>query len=211
MDMISVLIVDDHDLLRSGLKTLIEMEADITIAGEAGSACEAMSILRSGRVDITIMDLELPDKNGLELLKDIKNEAIETSVLVLSMHPENRWAKRLIQNGACGYLTKVNAAEKIVAAIRAIEHEGHYITPEVSAVLFEEVAGTQKPVVHARLSDREYEVFILISKGKTIRDISEQLSLSVNTVNTYRRRIYEKTGFKNSEQIIKYAVEQKLV
>lgn len=209
--MISVLIVDDHDLLRNGLKNLIELEPDMQIAGEAGTAAEAMEILRSCPVDITILDLELPDKNGLEVLKDIKNESIDTAVLVLSMHPERRWAKRLIQNGACAYLSKVKASEKIVTAIRGVYKEGHYITPEVSEVLFNEMASTQKPVIHARLSDREFEVFILISQGKTVRQISEHLTISINTVNTYRRRIYEKTGMTTSEQIIKYALEQKLV
>ncbi len=209
--MISVLIIDDHDLLRNGLKNLIELEPDMRIAAEAGTAAEAMDILRSRPVDITILDLELPDKNGLEVLKDIKNESIDTAVLVLSMHPERRWAKRLIQNGARGYLTKVNASEKIVTAIKAIYTDGHYITHEVSEVLFNEVASTQKPVIHARLSDREFEVFILISQGQTVRQISEHLTISINTVNTYRRRIYEKTGLTTSEQIIKYSLEQKLI
>ncbi|MFO7848962.1 MAG: response regulator transcription factor [Spirochaetia bacterium] len=208
--MIKVLIADDHELIRDGMKKLIENERDITSVGEAATAEEAMNILRENRVDVLVLDVGLPDKDGIEVLKDIKSEKIHARVLMLSMHPENRYAQRALKNGAAGYLTKDYASNTIARAIRAVYEKGSYITEEVAEELYRGSHDTDGEPLHEVLSDREYQIFLLIGRGKSIREISEKLSISKNTVNTHRRRILKKMGFAMNAEIVHYVTVHNL-
>ena len=209
--MIKVVIADDHELIRDGMSKLIEKQSDITLVGEAETAEETMNLLRGAAVDVVVLDIGLPDKDGIEVLKDIKAEGIKSRVLMLSMHPENRYAKRALKNGASGYLTKDHAAKTIAGAIRSIYHEGSYITEEVSRQLYKGLNEAEYKAPHERLSDREYQIFLLIGQGKTVSEISEHLTISISTVNTYRKRILEKTGFSTNAQIIQHSVLNNLL
>ncbi len=209
--MITVVIADDHELIRDGMRKLIETQADISLVGEAGSAVETMSLLREHRVDVVVLDISLPDKDGIEVLKDIKSENLKTKVLVLSMHPENRFAQRALNNGASGYLTKDHAAKTIATAIRKVYKQGSYITEEVAQQLYEHSYSSAYAAPHECLSDREFQIFLLIGGGTSIREISQRLGISVSSVNTYRRRIFEKLGFAKNAEIIQYVSQQNLV
>ncbi|MDZ7794257.1 MAG: response regulator transcription factor [Spirochaetia bacterium] len=209
--MIKVVIADDHELLRDGMSKLIEKQSDITLIGEAESAEETMQLLRTNSVDVVVLDIGLPDKDGIEVLKDIKAERIKTRVLMLSMHPENRYAQRAIKNGAAGYLTKDYAAKTIADAIRKVYHQGSYITEEVARQLYTKDFNAGDKPAHELLSDREYQIFVLIGQGKSVSEISEQLNISVSSVNTYRKRILDKTGLTANTDIIRYAYTHNLV
>ncbi|MCF7946546.1 MAG: response regulator transcription factor [Spirochaetia bacterium] len=209
--MIRVMIADDHEIIRDGMSKLIEKQEDITLVGEASSAEETMKQLRGNRVDVLVLDIGLPDKDGIEVLKDIKAERIKTRVLMLSMHPENRYAQRALKNGAAGYLTKDQATKTIALAIRSIYKEGRYITEEVAKHLYDGLGDSNETPSHELLSDREYQIFLLIGQGKTVSTIAEQLVLSISTVNTYRNRILEKMGFSTNAEIIRYVTTYNLL
>ena len=202
--MITVVIVDDHELIRDGMRKLIETQTDISLVGAAASAEETMNLLRTYRVDVVVLDIGLPDKDGIEVLKDIKTENKTTKVLVLSMHPENRYAHRALKNGASGYLTKDHAAKTIATAIRKVYQQGSYITEEVAQQLYEHAYATADITPHEDLSDREFQIFLLIGEGKSVGEISARLGISVSSVNTYRKRIFEKMGFATNAEIIRY-------
>lgn len=208
--MIRVVIADDHELIRDGLSKLIEKQKNIRLVGKASTAQEAMTLLRGGQVDVLVLDIGLPDKDGIEVLKDIKAERIKTRVLMLSMYSENRYAYRALKNGAAGYLTKDHAATTISTAIEEIYEKGSYITKEAARELYEGLGDSGENAKHERLSDREYQVFLLLGQGKTTGGIAENLNLSISTINTYRARILEKMGFSTNAEIIKYLVINEL-
>lgn len=203
--MIQVVIADDHELIRDGMSKLIDQQSDIALVGAAESAEETMKLLRDNRVDVVVLDISLPDKDGIDVLKDIKAEKIKTRVLMLSMHPEDRYALRAIKNGASGYLTKDSAAHTIATAIRRVYHEGSYITEEVAAQLYKKEHYADEKPVHELLSDREYQIFLFIGQGKTVSEISRHLNISISSVNTYRRRILDKMGFSTNADITHYS------
>jgi two-component system, NarL family, invasion response regulator UvrY len=207
---IRVVIADDHELIRDGLSKLIEKQKNIRLVGKASTAQEAMTLLRGGQVDVLVLDIGLPDKDGIEVLKDIKAERIKTRVLMLSMYSENRYAYRALKNGAAGYLTKDHAATTISTAIEEIYEKGSYITKEAARELYEGLGDSGENAKHERLSDREYQVFLLLGQGKTTGGIAENLNLSISTINTYRARILEKMGFSTNAEIIKYLVINEL-
>ena len=211
--MIRVIIADDHDLIRDGFKKLVSQEADITVSGEARSAEELFSILREIGADVLILDIGLPDQNGLEVLKDIKSNGDfkELSVLVLSMHPEGRYARRALAAGAAGYMTKDTASEELIPAIRRVRSKGRYISQSLAEELAAEVGGDADAPPHTKLSDREYELLILLGEGRSVRDIGQELGLSVNTVNSYRSRLMQKMGLQSNAEIIHYALRHNLV
>lgn len=211
--MIRVIIADDHDLIRDGFKKLVSQEGDITVVGEARSAEELYALLRDTAADVLILDIGLPDQNGLEVLKDIKGNGghKELNVLVLSMHPEGRYARRAIAAGASGYMTKDTASEELIPAIRRLRSNGRYISQALAEELAAEVGGNAEAPVHTKLSDREYELLILLGEGRSIREISGELGLSVNTVNSYRSRLMQKMGLQNNAEIIHYALRHNLV
>jgi DNA-binding NarL/FixJ family response regulator len=209
--MIRIVIADDHQLIRDGLRRLIEEERDLSLLGEASSAGEVMELLGQQAADVLVLDISLPDRDGIEVLKDLKAQGMPVRVLMLSMHPEARYAKRALRNGAAGYITKDSASETIIAAIRAVYERGSYITEEVAEELYRDIGSEEVEQPHDRLSDREYQILLRIGGGTAVREISEELSLSVNTVNSYRRRILEKLQLGSSAEIVRYTVEHDLI
>jgi len=209
--MIRVLITDDHPLVREGLIKILRNESDMDVAGEARTAPEMLDLLRQEKVDVLVLDISLPGKSGLDVLKELRAEHPKLPVLILSMHPEDRFALRVLKTGAAGYVTKESAPEELVKAIRKVYTGGKYVSATMAeklAVGIEEDTG--KPL-HESLSDREYEILQMIATGKKPGEIARQLSLSVRTVNTYRSRIFEKMHMKTNAQLIHYALEHHLI
>jgi len=209
--MIRVLIVDDHAILRRGLRALLSDEFHGAAFGEAADAVEALEQLRKKEWDVALLDMTMPGKSGLELLKEIKVEWPKLPILVLSGHSEDQFAIRVLKAGGAGYMTKESAPEELAKAIHKILAGGRY----VSTALAEKLAlGVKKDLTltpHETLSDREYEVMSGIGSGKTVREIAEELSLSAKTISTYRARVLEKLGVKNSAEIVQYAIRNGLV
>lgn len=209
--MIKVFITDDHSLIREGFKKLLKDEKDILIAGEAANAKNTTDYVLNNHLDILILDLNLPDKSGLDLLKELKSFKPELKVLILSMHPEDRFAMRVLRAGASGYITKESAGEELVKAIRKVYNGGKYVSESLAEILaFEVQEGAEKPI-HEILSDREFQVLQMIASGKTLAEISDSLSLAVTTVSTYRARILEKLNLHSNAELILYAITNKLL
>ena len=206
-----ILIADDHAVFRRGLKeTLVEAFPRINF-GEAKTAAETVELVRRHPWDIVILDISMPGKSGLDILDDVKRLRPGTPVLLLTMHPEQQYARRALKAGAAGYLTKDSVPDELKSAIKRIAAGGRY----VSATLAEKLAvdlrhGADVPL-HELLSDREFQVLRMLASGKTVREMAEDLSLSVKTVSTYRGRILEKTGMKTNAELIRYALEAQLV
>ena len=208
--MIKVCITDDHELIREGFKKLIDREEDITLIGEARSGAETIEILAANQCDVVVLDINLPDKNGLEVLKDILTLFPKTKVLILSMYPEERYAGRALKNGASGYITKDSAPVEMIGAVRKIKQGGQYISEALAEQLVSSYKGKWNAAPHENLSDREFEILLRLGKGKSVKDISEELNLSSNTVNTYKRRIFEKMQFASKAELIQYVLRQGL-
>jgi len=208
---IKVLIADDHNVVRQGLKNIIDQQSDMKVSGEAASAHELLEKVRKQPWDVVILDVTMPGKSGLDALKELKIEKPKLPVLILSMHPEDQYATRVLKAGASGYMTKETAGEELVQAIRKVVNGGKYISPSLAEKLaFHLEAPTDKDP-HEMLSDREYQVLCMIASGKTVNEIGKMLSLSVKTVSTYRARILEKMNLKNNAALIHYALHNKLV
>jgi two-component system invasion response regulator UvrY len=209
--MIKVFIADDHSLIREGFKKILKDEIDIEIVGEAANARDTMNFVMKNSVDILILDINLPDKSGLDLLKELREFKPDLRILILSMHPEDRFAMRVLRAGAYGYITKESAGEKLVTAIRKVYNGRKYVSESLAEKLaFELQSGSDKPV-HELLSDREYQVFQMIASGKTLAEIAGSLSLAVTTVSTYRSRILEKLNLRSNAELIRYAITNKLL
>jgi two-component system, NarL family, invasion response regulator UvrY len=208
--MIKVFIVDDHSLIREGFRKIIEKENDIAVIGEAGSAKDFFSKFKTADCDLVILDINLPDKNGLEVLKDIKIIKPQMHVLILSMYPEERYAIRTFKAGASGYIPKENAADTLIGAIRKVMAGGKYVSEELAQNIAFNL-GHKGANVHDLLSDRELQILLLIGSGKSIHEIAETLNLSINTINTYRKRVLEKMNLKSNADIIRYVIQNKLV
>ncbi len=209
--MIRILITDDHTLIREGFKKILNREIDMSVIGEACNAAETMEMIRTLEFDVLVLDISMPGRTGLEIIQDIKKEARESKILILSMHPEQRFAMRALKSGADGYITKESVADELVNAIRKIVTGRKYISQAMAEEIAQDLGrGMDKPY-HEQLSDREFEVFMLLGSGKSSREISEQLSLSLSTVNTYRARILHKMGMNSNAELIHYAVKNKLV
>ena len=206
--MIRVLIADDHPIVRQGLRQILAETGDIEVKAEASAGHEVLDIVRRYPLDAVVLDLSMPGSNGLDTLKQIKEERPRLPVLVLSIHPEDQYAVRALRAGASGYLTKSSAPEALVSAIRKLAEGGRFITSSLGEKLAETLLNPldEKPL-HETLSDREFEVFRLIAKGKTVGEAAQILFLSPKTVSTYRRRILEKTGLKTSAELMRYAVD----
>jgi DNA-binding NarL/FixJ family response regulator len=211
MTSLRILIVDDHAILREGLKTILTQVGHHQVAGEASNAPEAMEVLRRKRVDFVLLDVSLPGRSGIDLLKQIKQEFPAIPVLVLSSHPEDQYALRVVKQGAAGYLTKESAPELLLTAIGKVVSDGRYITATLAAKLFDEVGGVHTEAPHQKLSDREFEIFKLIALGNGLTDIAARLHVSVKTVSTHRTRILEKTGFTSNADMTRYALERGLI
>jgi len=209
--MIKIIAVDDHSLILEGFKKIVDREVDISIIGEAKSAKEAFEVLKNKSCDVLVLDISLPDKNGLDFLKEIKPWHPDLPILIFSMHPEDRFAIRALQNGAAGYVTKENAPEELVEAIRKVHFGGKYVSKSLAEIIASNFTKQKKLIIHEELSDREFQILLLIGSGESVSKISTQLSISTNTVNTYRRRILEKMNMKTNAELIRYAIQNNLI
>jgi two-component system invasion response regulator UvrY len=206
-----VLIVDDHAVVRQGIKQiLLEMSEPVTV-GEAGTGSDAMRLLRDEPWDMVLLDISLPGKNGIEVLKQIKAEWKELPVLMLSMYSEDQYALRAIRAGAAGYMTKETAPDELLTVINKVRGGGRYIRPEMAEKLVFEMGKDREELPHLALSDREFEVLRFIASGQTVSEIAEELALSVKTISTYRVRILEKMKMKHNAELTHYAIRHSLV
>jgi DNA-binding NarL/FixJ family response regulator len=209
--MIRLLIVDDHAILRRGLRALLSDEFHGAAFGEASNARQALEQLRKGKWDVALLDITMPGKSGLELLKEFKAARPKLPVLILSAHAEDQFAVRVLKAGAGGYLTKESAPEELAKAIRKVLAGGQYVSPALAEKLALRVRKDIKLTPHETLSDREYEIMCLIASGKAIREIAAELSLSPKTISTYRARVLGKLGVKSSAGIVQYAIRNGLM
>jgi two-component system, NarL family, invasion response regulator UvrY len=209
--MIRVLIADDHAIVRKGLVQIVAETSDIEIAGEAEDYGEIMRALRATTVDVLILDIGMPNKNGLEVLKIVKKEMPRVQVLMLTMYPESQYALRAMRAGAAGYLTKDSVPDRLIDAIKRIADGKKYITAELADALAQFVDHNVDHQFHERLSDREFETMRLIASGNTLSEIAEELNLSPKTVSVYRARLLEKMGLKNNAELTHYALKNQLV
>ncbi len=209
--MIRVLLADDHRIVRAGLKELLSETGDIAVAGEANDGTEALARIREDEYDVAVLDMSMPGRSGIELIRQVKQEKPRLPILVLSMHSEEQYAVRALKAGASGYLTKESAADQLVTAIRRIAAGGAFVTPETAQRLALDLNGAAATAPHTLLSDREFQVFRFIAGGKTVSDIAKQLSLSVKTISTHKTRIMRKMGLANQTELIRYAIEHRLL
>ncbi len=211
--MIKVIITDDHPLVREGLKKVVEQgNIDIEVVQEASNAAELLNMLSKDLPDIVVLDIAMPGRSGLDVLKDIKELYPKLPVLMLSMHPEDRFATRAIKAGASGYLTKTGISDELVTAIRVIVTQNkRYISPAVAEQLAQQMDISSEKTLHETLSDREYQILCMIASGKKISKIAEELSLSVQTIHTYRARLKEKMNLKTNVEFTRYALENHLI
>jgi len=207
----NILIVDDHAIVRTGLRQIIAEEDSGINVMEAGDATETMRTLRDEKIDLITLDINLPGKNGIELLKQIKSEFRTIPVLILSMHSEDQYAIRAIKNGASGYLTKDSAPDLLLTAIQKVLSGGRFITPELAEKLVNAIDKDSDSPAHDVLSDREFEVLRHIAEGKGVSEIGEILHLSTKTISTYRSRLLQKMGLKNNSEIIHYALKNGII
>ena len=206
-----ILVADDHPAIRNGVKLILKNEFSEVEFGEASNAVEIFKALKENNWDILILDMDMPGRNGLEVLKQLKSENNKIPVLVFSMHPAEQIAVRAIKSGAQGYLSKDSASEELGKAVHHVLGGKKYITPALAEQLANLVGNPSDKAPHELLSDREYQTLLLIASGKTISQIAEELSLSVPTVSTYRARILEKMNFKNSAELTHYAISNGLL
>ena len=211
MKKIRILIADDHPIVRAGFKLVISDTQDMTVADEAGNGQEVLNLIRKHDYDIVLLDISMPGRNGLEVLKDLKAEKPKLPVMILSIYPEEQYAVRALRAGASGYMTKASAPNELIAAIRKISQGGKYISASLAEKLTDYLDEDASKPLHEKLSDREYQVMLLIASGKTVSDIADELCLSVKTISTYRSHIIEKMRLKNNAEITLYAVQNKLV
>ena len=209
--MIRILIADDHPIVRKGLKQILSEESDMGVFGEAQNSQELLELVRKQDWDIVILDITMPGRGGIDVLKELKHERPKLPALMLSVHPEDQYAVRALKAHASGYMTKDSAPEELVKAIRKILRGGKYISSTLAEKLvFDLETETEKPL-HETLSDREYQVLLMIASGKTVSEIAEELSLSVKTIDTYRTRILEKMKMRTNAELTHYAIKNKLV
>lgn len=209
--MIRILIIDDHPIVRTGIKSLLAQAPDIDVVGEAADGDEAVSRVAELAPDVVTLDVSLPGKSGLEVLRELRSRSPKTAVLVLSMHSEDRYAVRLLRGGASGYLSKESPAETLIRAVRKVASGGKYVSEEVAERLAFRLDPAYEGAPHEKLSPRELDVMRLLASGRTVSEIGHELAISVKTVSTYRRRILDKMDMGSSAEIIRYALENRLV
>lgn len=208
--MIRVFIVDDHEIIRQGLKMILKEAPDLTVVGEAADGNEALKKLRTAECDVLVLDMNMPGKSGIELLTEIKALRPKLHILVLTIHPEDKFALKTLKAGASGYLCKDTALEELEVAIRNIYNKGRYISNTLAEQLAFEVVPDNR-ALHEQLSRRENEILIKIARGMKVKDIAAELNLSISTVYTYRLRIFEKLNVKSNVELTHYAIEHKLI
>ncbi|MFZ6720291.1 response regulator [Undibacterium sp. Ji49W] len=208
---INVLIVDDHAVVREGIKSIIATSADIAVVAEAETGLEAIRLCRQHELQVILLDISLPDKNGIEVLKQIKSENPAVAVLMFSIHREDQYAVRALKAGAAGYLNKQSAGSQILDAIRQIARGLKYISPQLAQELANNLNQEHEDALHKTLSDREFQTMTLIASGKSVSDIAKELSLSVKTISEYRSRILLKMKLRHNAELTHYAIKNQLV
>ena len=207
----NVLLVDDHSIVRLGLKNLIALEADLTVTGEAASGLEAIKLVRANKYDVVVLDISMPDKNGVDTLHDLKHVAPDLPVLILSGYAEAQYALNLIRSGCKGYLSKDADSDEIIKAIRTIANGKRYISAELAELMSEQLSHPSEKQLHETLSDREFQVFFKLASGLSPTEIGVELNISVKTVSTYRTRILEKMSLKTNADLTYYAIKNGLI
>lgn len=209
--MIKILVADDHTVVREGIKQILTGQDDMLVEGEAGNGQEVINNITKKDFDLILLDISMPGRSGLEILEEIKTIQPKLPVLILSMHPEEQYAVRTLRAGAAGYLTKASAPQELISAIRKVSRGGKYVTSSLAEKLaFELDTGVEKPD-HEKLSNREYQVMLMLASGKSVSEIAEELCLSAKTISTYRTRILEKMNMKKNAELTLYAVKNNLI
>lgn len=209
--MIRILIADDHAIVRQGLKLILEQGGEMKVVAEHADGADALRWIRTNICDVVLLDIAMPGRGGVDVLKQIHEEKPKLPVLILSIYPEDQYAVRLIKAGAVGYLTKESAPGVVMEAVRRAADGKKYISPAVAEMLANEFGSQEGKLPHEVLSDREYQIFLLLASAKTVSEIAHALALSVKTVSTYRTRILEKMQLRNNAELMRYAVERHLM
>jgi DNA-binding NarL/FixJ family response regulator len=209
--MIRILIADDHAIVRAGLKQFIADQADMEVAAEASTGAETIAAVRAAEFDVVLLDISMPDKNGIDTLKTLKHVKPELPVLMLSAYAEDQYAVNLLRAGASGYLNKEAASTQLVGAIRTVVHGRKYVSPSLAQILADGVSGDADRPLHAELSQREFQIFCKLAAGAAVSKIADELNLSVKTVSTYRTRILEKMAMKSNADLTYYAIKNGLI
>ena len=207
----NILLVDDHGIVRQGLKSLIELEADLKVTGEAASGLEALNLVRNNEYDIMVLDISMPGKNGVDTLHDLKHVSPILPVLVLSSYAEEQYALNLVRSGCKGYLSKDADPDEIIKAIRNIANGKRYISSQLAELMSEQLSHPSEKQLHETLSDREFQVFFKLAGGLSATEIGTELNISVKTVSTYRSRILEKMSLKTNADLTYYAIKNGLI
>jgi len=208
--MIKIVLADDHALIRAGLRQYVQDTPDIKVVDEADNGAEALKKALSCDYDVLVLDIGMPGVNGLDILKQLKNEKPDAKVLILTVHPEEQYAMRTIKAGASGYLTKDCEQQELISAIKKLAAGGRYISAQFAEKLAFGLIYSEKPLFEL-LSDREYQVLNMIVRGKRLKDIAEELSLSIKTISSYRARILDKLNLKTNVELARYAIDNKLI
>ena len=209
--MIRLLVIDDHAVVRGGIRHVVQETGDIVVAAEAASGAEALEKADREEFDVVLLDISMPGRGGLEVLKELRQRSVKAPVLILSIFPEEQYAVRALRSGAAGYLTKESAPEELIVAIRKVASGGKYVSATLAERLATTLATPSGGLLHEQLSDREYQIMCMMASGKTQSQIADELALSVKTISTYRSRIIAKMGLKSNAEITRYAIENRLV
>ena len=207
---IKVLVADDHEIVRQGLKTIISEHSDLSIAGEAENGNQVLKIVKKTKVDVVLLDFDMPEKNGLDTLVELKALYPKLPVMILSIFPEDHYGTRFLKAGASGYLQKSSATDQLIDAIRKVFNGGKYISSALTDKLVTGLNKDKEQFLHESLTDREFQVFRLLATGKKLKEMADELCLSINTISTYRSRILQKMDLKSNADVIRYAIENGL-
>lgn len=210
-DTIKVLIADDHAIVREGLKQILADTKDIAVAGEAENGLEAIKLVRLGKGTVLLLDISMPDRNGIDVLKQVRKEFPGIAVLILTMHREDQYAIRALKAGAAGYLNKQSAPAELVNAIRQVAAGRKYVSPTLAQELANQINEERDIPPHETLSDREFQTLTMIASGKTVSDIARELVLSVKTISMYRSRLLQKMKLRHNAELTHYAIKNHLV
>jgi len=209
--MIRILIVDDHVMFREGLKQILAKHRDMNIVGEVGNGIDALQSVRSDDYDVIVLDISMPGQSGWDILNEIKREKPGLPVLILSMHPEDQYAIRMLKAGASGYVSKESVPEELILAIRKVASGGKYVSPALAEKIAYALDSHADKLPHQLLSNREFQVMSMLASGKSLKEIADELSLSEKTITTYRARVLEKLNLRNNVELTHYVIENKLL
>jgi DNA-binding NarL/FixJ family response regulator len=208
---IKILIADDHAVVRAGLKQIVQETSDMVVSGEAATGHEVLQLVNEADWDVVLLDINMPGRSGIDVLKQLRSENPQLPVLMLTMYPEEQYAVRALKAGASGYLTKESIPDELISAIRKVSAGRKYISTSLAEKLAYDLDLDTEMPLHETLSDREYEVMCLIARGETVTDIADKLCLSKKTISTYRSRILDKMNMKKNAELMHYAIKHSLV